>query len=121
MSVETLIKGGTIMSTEKIQNFQVGDTANEFRTGMAVVNEVIDEFEDSIIVETPITPPEPIEGTVSGCDKLNLRAEPNGEIVCTMAEGSKVLIDPDQSDDTWLFVYTESGAEGYCMKKYVTM
>lgn len=106
------------MSTEKIQNFQeVEDVIDELENE----NEVIDEFEDSIIVETPIAPPEPIDGIVSGCDKLNLRAEPNGEIVCTMAKGSKVLIDPDQSDDTWLFVYTESGAEGYCMKKYVTM
>ena len=109
------------MSTEKIQNLQEVHAIDECITPVAIVSEVIDEFEDSIVVETPITPPEPIEGTVSGCDKLNLRAEPNGEIVCTMAKGSKVLIDPDQSDDTWLFVYTESGAEGYCMKKYVTM
>lgn len=97
------------MSAKKNQNFQE-------------TKEVAEEFEDVIIVETPIVEPpaEPIDGTVSGCALLNLRREPNGVIIRTMPVGTKVLIAPDKSDDEWLYVYMETGDEGYCMKKYIT-
>lgn len=98
------------MSTEKNQNFQETTKA-------------IEEFEDVIVVETPIVEPpaEPIDGVVSGCALLNLRQEPKGAIVCQMPEGAKVLIDPSVNNDEWYYVYTETGVEGYCMKKYITI
>lgn len=97
------------MSTEKNQNFQETTKA-------------IEEFENAIVVETPIVEPpaEPIDGVVSGCALLNLRQEPKGAIVFQMPEGAKVLIDPSVNNDEWYYVYAETGVEGYCMKKYIT-
>lgn len=97
------------MSAKRNQNFQE-------------TSEIIEEFEDAVVVETPIVEPpaEPIDGVVSGCELLNLRQKPHGTIVCRMPVDTKVLIDPDNSNDEWLHVYTETGAEGYCMKQYIT-
>lgn len=72
---------------------------------------------------TPAAPAEPIDGIVSGCKKLNVRVVPSltGDVVCVVAEGTSLMIDESESTNEWYRVYTEAGAEGYCMKKFVTI
>lgn len=69
------------------------------------------------------TPSEPIEGFVSGCNRLNVRKEPKAGslVVCTIEKDADVIIDLDESTDTFYKVCTEAGAEGYCMKDYITI
>lgn len=64
---------------------------------------------------------EPVIGIVSGAKRLNVRSEPStdGEVVCILPEGSKVMIDTDLSTEGWYNVYTEAGLDGYCMSDYV--
>ena len=56
------------------------------------------------------------------CTALNVRKEPSleAEIICSINSGSKLVIDETGSTDDWFKVCTETGAEGFCMKEYVT-
>ena len=79
-----------------------------------------EEVED--IIEETIEP-STIEGFVSGCSRLNVRKEPKAGslVVCTIEKDADVIIDLDESTDTFYKVCTEAGAEGYCMKDYITI
>ena len=72
---------------------------------------------------TGMKPDEPVIGKVSGCKKLNIRKEPNGEaeILDVIFSGSEVMIDESESVDEFYKIYAESGTEGFCMKQYITV
>lgn len=72
---------------------------------------------------TSMKPGEPVIGKVSGCKKLNIRKEPNGEaeILDVISSGSEVMIDESESVDEFYKIYAESGTEGFCMKQYITV
>ena len=57
------------------------------------------------------------------CTALNVRKEPSleAEIICSINSGSKLVVDEAGSTDEWVKVCTETGAEGFCMKEYVTV
>ena len=80
--------------------------------------EAVEEIEE--VVEEKV---ETLVGIVTGCKKLNVRKEPviTAEPVCVVAEESIVVIDQKLSTDEWYKVYTETGVEGFCMKKYVSV
>lgn len=63
----------------------------------------------------------PTFGVVTNCAKLNIRSKPNIEasVVCEVPITSKLVIDTDKSTDNWFKVCTASGAEGFCMKRFV--
>lgn len=95
------------------------------------IDELNDSVEDTIEIDDSVSADEIVEetespsliGVVSGCAKLNIRKESNiiSEPVCIVPEKSVLLIDQDLSTDEWYKVYTETGMEGFCMKKYVTV
>lgn len=62
-------------------------------------------------------------GIVTGCTKLNVRQEPNTDcsVVCIIDESSTVIIDDQDSITDWYKVCAENGAEGYCMKKFISV
>ena len=81
-------------------------------------------------VEEPVVEPlaEPVkevsnEGTVTGCVSLNVRCAPNMDaaILYTIDEGHKVQVDEKESTDEWFHVYTETGAEGFCAKEFISI
>ena len=82
--------------------------------------EEIDLFdeEESEDVEDSVNVP---IGLVSGCLKLNVRFRPNSksDIVCTIDYNTEVMIDESESTNEYYKVYTSSGVEGFCMKKYI--
>lgn len=67
--------------------------------------------------------PDPVIGVVTDCSKLNVRKEPksDAEVICIVEALSEVMIDEKESTEEFYKVTTEAGAEGYCMKKYVTV
>lgn len=77
----------------------------------------------NIIKETVETKPLPetVSGMVVGCAKLNVRKEPNlfADIVCALNVQSEIEIDVEKSDKDWFYIYTATGIEGYCMRKFV--
>lgn len=82
-----------------------------------------DEAEIETVVTPAVVEPEIIEGFVSGCRKLNVRKAPysRADVVCVIDENANVVIDEVNSTDVFYKVCTEAGAEGYCMKNYITI
>jgi hypothetical protein len=66
---------------------------------------------------------EPLIGIVSDCLRLNIRKEPRADapILCVTNALSEVMITTNKSTDNWYSVCTESGIEGFCMKKYIAI
>lgn len=61
------------------------------------------------------------KGVVVDCLKLNVREAPNAKagVVCVIDASMNLEIDEAESTDDFYAVYTASGAEGYCMKKFI--
>lgn len=68
------------------------------------------------------TEPNPV-GVVSDCKRLNVRTKPSVDSTpaCVVDVGTVLVIVPDESTEEFYKVYTETGIEGYCMKKFVTI
>ncbi len=62
-------------------------------------------------------------GLVEGCKRLNVRKEPqvDAQIVCEIDNQTEVMIDEAESTDDFYKVYTETGIEGFCMKKFIVV
>lgn len=71
-------------------------------------------------VET-VSLPKSVEGVVTNCLKLNVRAEPSkdADVVCVLDAMSEVKIDVCKSTPGWFKITTAIGTEGYCMRKFV--
>ena len=90
-------------------------------TGAPVAEpEIIEETSES---EPPVPPTSPttIKGVISGCSKLNIREKPyaTAPVVIVIDGDSSVEVAPSESTAEFYKVYTEFGAVGYCMKKFV--
>ena len=93
--------------------------------------EVIENSESLKKVDEPTTiqnleppkPAEPITGIVTNCVRLNIREAPiiTAKILSEVNINSKLIIDEPESTEEWLKVYTETGIEGFCMKKFITI
>ena len=110
------------------KNNSLKDVTGEIEKEIAEVNETeeideINETEEIDEVEEVEEEDTTVVGTVTGCQKLNVRAKADikAEVVCQVSEKAVLLIDTDESTDEWYKVYTEAGMEGFCMKKYVTV
>lgn len=65
--------------------------------------------------------PETVEGKIVNCAKLNVRenASINSDIVCILDVMSEFEVDVNRTTPTWAYIYTATGAEGYCMRQYI--
>lgn len=93
--------------------------------------EVIENPESLKKVDEPaiiqnLEPPKPAEpniGIVTNCVRLNVRETPivTAKILSEVDVNSKLIIDDTESTEEWFKVYTETGIEGFCMKKFITI
>lgn len=62
-------------------------------------------------------------GMVSDCQSLNVRRHPrfDSEVICSIPASTEVMIEENESTDEFFKVYTVSGIEGYCMKRYIAI
>lgn len=111
-----------------VNNDSMKDITEEIEEDIKKMNEEAELAE----TETAINEPEEVikteeketaVGVVTGCAKLNIREAPSitSKVVCVVAENSALLIEEDNPDSDWYNVYTETGFNGYCMKKYVSI
>lgn len=92
-------------------------------------NEVVETIEEVVEEVTEITEtieePEPVTelGKIVKCDRLRVRKEPNANapVIKELAKGTEVMIDIEKSTEEFYSVATESGIEGFCMKKFVEL
>lgn len=83
--------------------------------------EVADNVEK--LLDKPVQISQSEIGTVINCKKLNLRVKPSkaASIIYEMPADSRLTIDINKSVNGWLYVRTESGLEGFCMKEFVSI
>lgn len=74
-------------------------------------------------VPTPKKESKTVKGTVTNCAKLNVREQMNAKatVLCVLTASSKVDVIADEVHGEWYHVFTDSGVEGFCMKKYITI
>lgn len=98
-----------------------------------VVEEVIEEVVESVEVEAEVEPelepepeldPENVQlGKVVDCAQLNVRAEPSlsADLATDrpLKRNTELMIYPDESTDDFYKICTESGINGYCLKKFI--
>lgn len=62
-----------------------------------------------------------ITGIVRDCKKLRVRNAPglDSDVICEIEAGSIVEIDEVNSTEEFYKVCTETGIDGYCMKKFI--
>jgi len=88
------------------------------------------EMDETVIEEPKAEEPEVTEepktelkgiGIVSGCKKLNVRAEASidADIVTVISAGTEVVI--ENTEDDFYKVCTGDGKIGYCMKKFIVI
>lgn len=87
--------------------------------------EPLKKVDESAIIQNPelSKPAEPIIGIVTNCVRLNVRETPiiTAKILSEVDANSKLMIDKTESTEEWFKVYTETGIEGFCMKKFITI
>lgn len=83
---------------------------------------VIEAVEETVAETVEVAEPKPVICVINNCEKLNIRKNPNtsAAILCVATPTSKLEIIAEVSDD-WVNVVTETGVEGFCMKKYLTV
>lgn len=85
-----------------------------------VVNEIVEQNNEEVVNEVNY-----VDGVVSGCDKLNVRAKDSkeSEALCIVDRDTvlKVDLSVDDSANEFYKIVTPSGVEGYCMKKFITI
>ena len=83
--------------------------------GNLELEDVTEEIEESINIVNSIT------GIVSDCKKLRVRNAPglDSDVICEIEAGSIVEIDEVNSTEEFYKVCTETGIDGYCMKKFI--
>lgn len=62
-------------------------------------------------------------GVVTDCLKVNMYKEADIEsvIMCKIPCLTEVVIDEEESTDTFYKIYTCAGIGGFCMKKYISI
>lgn len=80
-----------------------------------------EEIQNGVTEE--VVEPVAVVGVVIDCQKLNMRKEPSSdaEVIGTIAVGSEVSIDEAASTEDFYKVCTAAGAEGFCMKKFISV
>lgn len=73
--------------------------------------------------ETTVTQKKTVTGLVSNCANLRVRKEPDekAEVLGIIPVDTEVMIDEDDSIGEFHKVYTDSGLEGFCMKRFITV
>jgi len=108
-----------IESADGIEEKEI-DTVDEKET-----DEVKDQPEEKETDEVKDQPEEKEKmiGVVRDCFRLNIRKEPKitSEIISKVDVFSKLIINENESTYEWFSILTESGINGFCMKKFVAI
>ena len=99
--------------TEKIVNEAVEETVDQEPTEETV--------EEAVEQEPAVEEEKSVIGIVTGCKRLRVRADATTDaiVITEIDEDSVVVIDMDNSTDDFYKVHTETGAEGWCMRKFI--
>ena len=62
-----------------------------------------------------------VAGKVVECTSLNVREHPmrTADVLTILMAGDEIQVNVDEHLDEWYHVYTASGLDGFCMKRYI--
>ena len=105
----------TSIETEKITT---SDNITEYEE---LTSEEISSLNQEDIITVDIN--QNFLGTVTGCNKLNVRKEPNSNssVLCVIDANTEVQIHMNETNEEYYKVTIPSGITGYCMKKYINI
>ena len=85
------------------------------------VTDITEEIEEEIEELATEQVSESIIGIVIDCKRLRVRNAPglDSDVICEIEAGSIVEIDEVNSTEEFYKVCTETGIDGYCMKKFI--
>lgn len=68
----------------------------------------------------PVVEKPTVSGIVTGCEKLNVRTEPNkdSEVKTIIEKDKEVVIDPNNSSTEW-YAISVDGINGFVMSKFI--
>lgn len=100
--MEKIVEGGVVMTEN--ENVVVVPEVEETKVTEDVIEEV----------------PKKVMGAILNCAKLNVRKEPNAnaDVVFVADNSTEFVINEDESTEDWYKVCTDTGVEGFCMKKF---
>lgn len=83
-----------------------------------IIETAVEELAETAVEESPA---KIVFGCVTNCFKLNVRKNPSREadVVCIIEAGSDVEIDESGSTEDFYKIYTATGQEGYCMRRFI--
>lgn len=84
--------------------------------GEPIIEEAVEEAVEVVEEIKPV-----VTGVVVDCTKLNVRVAPNAnaDVVCVIDASANLVINKDESINGYWKVCTETGAEGFCMGRYI--
>lgn len=87
------------------------------------VEEVVEPVVEEVVEEVVETSKPVMNGVVVDRVRLNVRSAPDSRasVICVINPSTKLAIDKEASTAEFYKVCTESGAEGYCMKRFVKL
>lgn len=107
-------------NTENNPANTIEENKTEVLEGQVSVNDITGEQNDNVI--EPVV--ETVLGFVSGCEKLNMRKEPNKEsdVLIILNKNTEVQVNMTESTtEDFYKVYGPNGVEGYCMKQFISI
>lgn len=106
-------------------NAEIQQETRGCRSELPVVDEFMGEQVDLEVAEHETREPEAVViiGVVADCTKLNVRESPSmdADVVCEISKHTEVMISDSESTDDFYKICTDSGIEGFCMKKFITV
>lgn len=82
----------------------------------------VEECPSAVLCESP-SETVIVSGTVTDCEKLNVRSNPDGtdpdNVITTINALSEVEVNVKESTDTFFKIRTADGIEGFCMREYI--
>ena len=87
------------------------------------VEEIVEEIIEEAIEPEVIEPVTYTIGVVFDCKKLRVRkaASLSAPVICELDVNTEVMIDMKESANGFYKVYTETGIDGFCMKKFIAV
>lgn len=127
MNREDYTKYSAKPATEEIVDFS--DISVEYEAEENVEKTEVNPEPTPETVITSVAAPEPEPepkvktqtGIVANCKKLRVREKPYADapVILVIDEGTQLEIVPSESTVEFYKVYTEFGASGYCVKKFI--
>jgi uncharacterized protein YgiM (DUF1202 family) len=83
----------------------------------------VDEVAEIAVTEPTEEPTSTPKTGVVNCELLRMRKAANtkADVICTLPEGTEVQINENDSTNEFYAVTTSAGAEGFCMKQFITI